>query len=404
LQPIPDISVQPPTNIEWRLPEPNPFLRPGSEPVTHVQPLPTFTFSNARPANGEATVYLRWTLSTPQPKLALMLNDSLKALTDDAQQAGVAMTLNAYGNFWQLKLSGLTEPLPAVLRQALRQLSQPDEQALSRYGQPSHEPAPMPIRQLLKTLPDHYLNSDAPSETDHLQSVWTNARWIGFATGMPESGQNSLIHAMARTPGDPDDKPGHPPLQAPGKRWQEEASETSEDSVLMFYPAPSTLIEDEAIWRLFAQLVQAPFYQRLRVELQLGYAVFSGFRQIAGQSGLLFGVQSPSASAAQLVEHIECFLETLPTLMETADLPVQINALRNQLDPAVLDIHQASEMLWQAHMAGHSTNYIERLQHSFAHLQQDGLQRAASRVALPEASVLCLSNRPSPSGSGRVAG
>ncbi|WP_447648925.1 pyrroloquinoline quinone biosynthesis protein PqqF [Pseudomonas abietaniphila] len=404
LQPIPGISAQPPTNIEWHLPEPNPFLRPGSEPVTHVQQLPAFTFSNDLPANGEATVYLRWTLSTPQPKLALMLNDSLKALTDDAQQAGVAMTFNAYGNFWQLKLSGLTEPLPAVLQQALRQLSQPDEQALSRYGQPSHEPAPMPIRQLLKTLPDHYLNSDAPSETDDLQSVWINARWIGFATGMPESGQNSLIHAMARIPGDPDDKPGHPPLQAPGKRWQEEASETSEDAVLMFYPAPSTLIEDEAIWRLFAHLVQAPFYQRLRVELQLGYAVFSGFRQIAGQSGLLFGVQSPSASAAQLIEHIERFIAVLPTLIEIADLPVQINALQNQLDPAALDIHQASEMLWQAHMAGHSTNYIERLQHSFAHLQQDRLQRAASRVALPEASVLCLSNRPSPSGSGRVAG
>jgi coenzyme PQQ biosynthesis probable peptidase PqqF len=403
LRPVPGISAHPPTNIEWRLPEPNPFLRPSSEPVTHVQPLPAFTFSNALAANGEATVYLRWTLSTPQPKLALMLNDSLKALTDDAQQAGVAMTFNAYGNFWQLKLSGLTEPMPAVLQQALRQLSQPDEQALSRYGQPSHEPAPMPIRQLLKTLPDHYLNSDAASETDDLQSVWASARWIGFASGLDGLNQNALAQAMALIPGTPDAKPISPPIQAPGKRWRTDASAGSEDAVLMFYPAPSTLVEDEAIWRLFAHLVQAPFYQRLRVELQLGYAVFSGFRQIAGQSGLLFGVQSPNASAVQLVEHIEAFIGTLPALIERSDIPAQISAVENQLNPTVMESQQAAEMLWQAHLAGHPANYPQRLQHSFAHLQKVDLERAASRVALSRTSIFCLSNRASPSASVPVA-
>lgn len=403
LRPVPGISAHPPTNIEWRLPEPNPFLRPSSEPVTHVQPLPAFTFSNALAANGEATVYLRWTLSTPQPKLALMLNDSLKALTDDAQQAGVAMTFNAYGNFWQLKLSGLTEPMPAVLQQALRQLSQPDEQALSRYGQPSHEPAPMPIRQLLKTLPDHYLNSDAASEADDLQSVWASARWIGFASGLDGLNQNALAQAMALIPGTPDAKPISPPIQAPGKRWRTDASAGSEDAVLMFYPAPSTLVEDEAIWRLFAHLVQAPFYQRLRVELQLGYAVFSGFRQIAGQSGLLFGVQSPNASAVQLVEHIEAFIGTLPALIERSDIPAQISAVENQLNPTVMESQQAAEMLWQAHLAGHPANYPQRLQHSFAHLQKVDLERAASRVALSRTSIFCLSNRASPSASVPVA-
>jgi coenzyme PQQ biosynthesis probable peptidase PqqF len=403
LQPISGISAQPPTNIAWRLPEPNPFLLPSPEPVTHVQPLPAFTFSNALPANGEATVYLRWALSTPQPKLALMLNDSLKALTDDAEQAGVAMTFNASGNFWQLKLSGLTEPMPAVLQQALCQLSQPDDHALSRYGQPSHEPALIPIRQLLKTLADQYLNSTATSETDDLQSVWASARWIGFASGLDGLTQNALAQAMGLIPGTPDAKPSPPPVQVPGKRWRTEASAGSEDAVLMFYPAPSTLVEDEAIWRLFAHLVQAPFYQRLRVELQLGYAVFSGLRQIAGQSGLLFGVQSPNASAAQLVEHIEAFIGTLPALIERSDIPAQISASENQLNPMVMESPQAAEMLWQAHLAGQPANYLERLQHSFAHLQTVDLERAASRVALSQTSVFCVSNRPSPGASVPVA-
>jgi predicted Zn-dependent peptidase len=261
----------------------------------------------------------------------------------------------------------------------------------------------MPIRQLLKTLPDHYLNSDAASETDDLQSVWASARWIGFASGLDGLNQNALAQAMALIPGTPDAKPISPPIQAPGKRWRTDASAGSEDAVLMFYPAPSTLVEDEAIWRLFAHLVQAPFYQRLRVELQLGYAVFSGFRQIAGQSGLLFGVQSPNASAVQLVEHIEAFIGTLPALIERSDIPAQISAVENQLNPTVMESQQAAEMLWQAHLAGHPANYPQRLQHSFAHLQKVDLERAASRVALSRTSIFCLSNRASPSASVPVA-
>ncbi|WP_460046650.1 pyrroloquinoline quinone biosynthesis protein PqqF [Pseudomonas sp. S2_H01] len=396
LQPSPEVAERPLLSADWRLPEPNPFLRPNLQTESLTAPLPSLTFSEVLPANGEATAYLRWTLPAPQPKLALLLNDSLKSLTADARQAGVALTFSAYGNFWQLKASGLAEPLPAVLEQALRLLGQPDAQTLSRYGQPSQEPAPIPIRQLLKTLPDHFLNSINTAETRDVESIWANARWIDFATGLDEIAQRELAHALRLMPGVAEEKPNHPPVLAPGKRWQHETSDASEDAVLVFYPTPSTLIEDEAMWRLFAQLVQAPFYQRLRVELQLGYAVFSGFRQIAGQSGLLFGVQSPSASAGQLIDHIESFMVTLPDRIKDAHLPAQITALQSQLDPATLDSSQAAEMLWQAHLAGHSAHYLERLQHSFAHLQPEELKRAASRVALPETTVLCLSNRPSP--------
>jgi coenzyme PQQ biosynthesis probable peptidase PqqF len=400
LPPSAEIAERPLLSADWRLPEPNPFLRPNPQTESLSAPLPSFTFSEVLPANGEATAYLRWTLPAPQPKLALMLNDSLKSLTADARQAGVALTFSAYGNFWQLKASGLAEPLPAVLEQALRLLGQPDAQTLSRYGQPSQEPAPILIRQLLKTLPDHFLNSISTAETRDLESIWANARWIGFGTGLAGLAQRELTHALRLIPGVAEEKPSHPPVLAPGKRWQHETSDASEDAVLVFYPTPSTLIEDEAMWRLFAHLVQAPFYQRLRVELQLGYAVFSGLRQIAGQSGLLFGAQSPNASAEQLADHIESFMGTLPDLIESADLSAQITALQNQLDPATLESPQAAEMLWQAHLAGHSAHYLERLQHSFAHFQPEELKRAASRVALPETTVFCLSNRASPSGSG----
>jgi predicted Zn-dependent peptidase len=247
---------------------------------------------------------------------------------------------------------------------------------------------------LLTTLPDHFLNSALAAETDDLHRVWPSTRWIGFAVGLG----SALSHALQQVPGTPDNAPLQPSAQTPGPRWCSEPSESSENAVLLFYPTPSNSIEDEAIWRLFAQQVQAPYYQRLRVEMQLGYAVFSGFRQIAGQGGMLFGVQSPSASAEQLVGHIEAFVQTLPDLVAQADLPMTLAALASQTNSATLEPQAAAELLWQAHLCGHKRDYLKALQHSFAHLSPATLQGAASRIALPQTARLCLANRPRPRG------
>lgn len=382
-------------NIDWRLPEPNPFLRPTSAATKQSGSLSALTFSQNLPGNGEGAVYLRWTLTSSQPKLAQMLGKSLERLIGDAQQAGVTLTFTSYGKHWQLKLAGIAEAIAAVLEQALHLIGRPSARTLARYGLPDNEPAPIPIRQLLKTLPDHYLDSSITTETADLQRVWADARWTGFTTGLQGHGQNALKHAARLTPGAPDDAASKPMYVPTGQRWQTEPSDSSENAVLLFYPTPSFSIEDEAIWRLFAQLIQAPFYQRLRVELQLGYAVFSGFRQIAGQGGLLFGVQSPTANARDLVDHIEAFIRTLPTLIEKADLPTQIKALQDQLNPAAMDGQQAAELLWQSHQAGHFDDYPKRLQHSLAHSQRIPLVNTAHHLSQPDCARLCLSNRSS---------
>ncbi|MEX6666209.1 pyrroloquinoline quinone biosynthesis protein PqqF [Pseudomonas sp. W2-17] len=383
------------SNVGWRLPEPNPFLKmttPATAPTSH---LPALTFSDALSDNGEAALYLRWALATAQPTLARMLEESLKPLAAQANQAGVTLAFSSYGRFWQLKVSGLTEPLPAVLEQALSLLVQPDAQTLARYSAPANEPALIPIRQLLKTLPDHYLNNSVTEQTDNLQRVWAETSWTGFATGFTPSARNLLSHAARLIPGLPE-LPAHATTPASGTRWEIEPSESSETGLLIFYPTPSHSLDDEATWRLFAHLMQAPFYQRLRVELQLGYAVFSGFQQIAGHGGLLFGVQSPSASAEQLVAHVEAFIKSLPTLINAADLPAQVKILQDQLETADMEHPQAAELLWHAYLAGHGSDYGARLQHSLAHLQQAALLEAAHRLAHPDSARLCLSNRPGP--------
>ncbi|NER61430.1 hypothetical protein G3435_18620 [Pseudomonas sp. MAFF212428] len=78
-----------------------------------------------------------------------------------------------------------------------------------------------------------------------------------------------------------------------------------EHALLVFCPAPEGA---EAVYRLLAHRLQGPFYQRLRVELQLGYAVFSALRQVHGVTGILLGVQSPSASPASILGHMRSLL------------------------------------------------------------------------------------------------
>lgn len=395
---IEPLSIGSRPTVHWRLPKPNPFLHTSSVPTSPTPPSPAWIFNDHLAATGEASVYLRWTLSSPQPTLFRMLNESLKTLIADAGQAGVTLGFSSYGNHWQLKLGGMAEPIPAVLAQTLHVLAAPTTQTQARYGQPESEPALIPIRQLLKTLPDHYLNNSISNETRDAQAIWRYARWTGFAAGLQATQRSALTHAIRHAPGTPDTHPLNVSAQMTDSRWAVEPSESSEDAVLMFYPTPTASIEDEVLWRLFAHIIQGPFYQRLRVELQLGYAVFSGFRQIAGQSGLLFGVQSPSTNAMQLVEHMGEVLKTLPALIERADLQTTRQALGNQLALTTQEFQVAAETLWQAHLAGHAADYPQRLQHSLANLSLDTMREAASRIALPQTPVLYLANRAVPDG------
>ncbi|WP_371922949.1 hypothetical protein [Pseudomonas sp. 2FG] len=75
-----------------------------------------------------------------------------------------------------------------------------------------------------------------------------------------------------------------------------------------FCPLPDQRAASEVVWRLVALLLESAFFQRLRSELQLGYAVFCGFRQVGTRQGLLFAVQSPTVDAAEILRHIEAFL------------------------------------------------------------------------------------------------
>lgn len=421
---------------EWQLPAANPFLRSAAPArsaglirgqTSAHRGLRTFAQDRSRGRReaspllfsqevaadtGSAVIYLRWQLNSTAPQdLLPKLQQSLEELQGDARQAGVDLSLNNAGRHWILKLAGLHEPLPAILQQALKTLSQPAD-AFWLSGQARvDEPAPMPIRQLLKVLAEGSPAATPTPALEHaqqLQDFWAGTQWDGLAVGVPSSLQPALSAALSQIPGTAN--PGQPAtLDTPTAlhRWREVPTGSSEQAVLLFCPVPSSSITDEAAWRLLAQCCQTPFYQRLRVELQLGYGVFSGVRQINGQTGLLFGVQSPHASVAEILGHIEVFLQQLPERISQTDdasLSQQQQNLASQFDAAELPLIQAAELLWQGRLAGHPSDYLAHLQTAISTLPRPELLAQAQRLHRAEGGGYCLASAACPGSPWQDAG
>jgi hypothetical protein len=254
------------------------------------------------------------------------------------------------------------------------------------------ESALMPIRQLLKALPGCCLEPCALS--DDLQQLWSSARWDGLAIGLSVQTQAAMGVALSRIPGTPDSQLTPPPSSQPQPLWSTIDTGTSEHALLLFCPSANA-IADEAAWRLLAHVCQTPFYQRLRVELQLGYAVFSALRQMHGQTGLLFGVQSPSVEPVDLLQHIEQFLDGLPPMIRDIDDERFIalrQTLADQFASTVLPDAQAAELLWQGKLAGRSSDYLSQLPQAILLVDRPTLIAAAQRLKQAEGGWRCLSN------------
>jgi len=402
----------------WHLPAANPFLR-TSEPLANAglirgqtsahRGLRTFAqdrsrsrrerspmhFSQALPDNSdEGAIYLRWQVeAAASADLRSRLQRSLRQTRQDACEAGVDLSFSAAGNQWLLKMNGLQEPMPSVLEHALKCLTIIDADSPREEMQiPS-----MPIRQLLEALPEKCLPTIETS--DDANQLWTTSRWDGLALGLGQQTQSALGLALSRIPGTPDNQLPMTPRTNGDYRWSQIDTASSEHALLLICPTASKHIADEAAWRLLAQLCQTPFYQRLRVELQLGYAVFSALRQVHGTTALVFGVQSPTNPAGKLLEYMQEFFNGIPTLIETLDdagLEQQRQNLADQFDDATLSTKDAAELLWQGKLAGHSSDYREQLVTAIRQLDRQALLAAAQRLINADGAYHCLANEPMP--------
>ncbi|WP_426135148.1 pyrroloquinoline quinone biosynthesis protein PqqF [Pseudomonas sp. PWP3-1b2] len=394
-----------PAQRTWQLPANNPFLRPPVKDdraglirgqTSAHRGLRTFaqdrsrgrrdvsaiTFSEALANHSEeGALYLRWRFDATAPA---GLESTLQPLRENARQAGVDIAFERIANDWLVKLVGLHEPMPAVLEALAQSLSQPLEV-------PAAATPMIAIRELLKALPGCCAAHSEQSET---LASWATARWQGLGVGLPPACEAAIKTAAARLPGLPATSEYTAPAIDGQHLWHEVKTDASEAALLLFCPTPTHSLADEAAWRLLGHLLQGPFYQRLRVELQIGYAVFSGIRQINGQTGLVFGVQSPSASLEGILDHLQNFLKQVPSLIENSTDLGNSNLAQQFTE---LPLAQAADLLWHAHLAGHPSNYLDQLQQLIKTCTREALTHAARQLNGATGGWRCVANGPRPS-------
>lgn len=370
----------------WQLPAEEPLLQ--SAPIAHSAPLPPgFAISESLPASREfAAVYLRWRITSAAREHCLpVLQRALQPLQARAEHASLQLGLSAAGEHWQLRVAGQPWSAIRLLGEALALLRNPP--AEHWHAEPATEPALIPLRALLKALPDALQPAENQPQPGGqlgqpmLTDLWQQACWQGLASGLGQQQLGALGWALQGLMGQPGEPA--PPLALQGRRWVHVPTEGREPALLLFCPLPTEL---QAPGRLLAHLLQGRVYQRLRVELQLGYAVFSAFRQVDGHAGLLFGVQSPHASPAQILSHL------LQLLGEGIQLDAHARQqLADQFDEGAMANPEVAEWAWQAHIAKHNSD-LSFLRWSILNTEQHVLDVLLQQLISARHGWCCLAN------------
>ena len=374
----------------WRLPPANPLLQPpGSWPA--VAPC----FKGLRwlegPAErGSATAYLRWEFAPGAPAAGLfeVLQVALRPSVQLARQAGLRLHWENQGPAWQLQVGGAAAALPGLLSSLAPLLHSPADWAWAQGRRLYREQACRaagegPLRRLWQRLPELFeAQAPAPSLTRRaLARAWGLGRLQGLAVGLPRAARAAFDSALWAMPGEASEVCAQAPSQESGYHWRDAELGASETAVLLFCPLPAADAATEATWRLLALLLESAFYQRLRSELQLGYGVYAGFRQVGSRQGLLFAVQSPTASALEIVGHIQAFLATQPPRLAALDSgqlnAARLDAARDNLLAHLLGqsacVAGLAEQTWSALLAGQGTDRPRELRTTLQQVSIDTL-------------------------------
>ncbi|MDT3722691.1 pyrroloquinoline quinone biosynthesis protein PqqF [Pseudomonas oryzihabitans] len=366
------------------LPPANPLLaQPPDLPMPGAQPWP---ISQAlAPQQREGLLFLRWQWPGPMPAAPAVA--VLGALPRLAAEAGINLRWSPPGAPWELRLQGWSPTLPATLERALHQL----EGALDAPQAPATAPPePMLIRQLLKVLPGR-LPAVMP------RTGAGSPHWQALACGLPQAAQAAL--AKVAPPAQPWAVPlGEPPCFS-GRHWHHEPSAEAQQALLLFCPQPDAQPATEAAWRLLAAHLQAPLFRRLRSERQLGYAVFSAYRQLGDHGGLLIGVQSPHARAVDILAEIEgCLADSLAAVQaEATTLAENIRQLVRDFSPATTQRAALAERLWWGFQRSGALD-LNPLQEALAALDDQALPQAWQQLTATDAPRFVLANAAAPPG------
>lgn len=399
----------------WCLPPANPLLQTqGPWPIA----APRFQGLRwlERPAErGRATVYLRWAFAPGIPASGLfeVLQVALRPCLQLARQAGLKSHWENQGQAWQLQVSGAASVLPGLLSSLAPRLYSPPDWAWVQgrrlyREQASRAAGEGPLRRLWQRLPELFQAPGPPPAFTQraLARAWRHGRLQGLVVGLPETARAAFDSALWAMPGQAGDSNTPAPSQAAGYQWRNAGLGASETAVLLFCPLPEADVATEAAWRLLALLLESAFYQRLRSELQLGYGVYAGFRQVGPRQGLLFAVQSPTAGVAEIIDHIQAFLAGYAPRLAALE-PARLDAARLDAARANLLAHLLgqsasaaglAEQTWSALLAGQGAERPQELQAALQQVSADLLANQYQALLEARGGWFVLADGASPAG------
>lgn len=403
--------VAPTRTWRWQLPAANPLLDPrpvaahACAAVAHWRWLPAPCMTGDRRSGEAGAVYLRWCFvdAAPAAQLLALAQAALRETQASAAEVGVALQLAAQDDELQLSLQGPAALLPKVVERVLPPLLDPTPDAWQqgqRQARQGVAQTEMLFRQLHRRLPE-LVGCPAAERTaltpERLQGLYRQARIEGLGMGLSAAGQAAIERLfiqvrplLARaTPAEP----------SPGRQWLDAAIDSAESALLLFCPQPAADVATEAGWRMLAQLYQGAFFRRLRSELQLGYAVFCGLRQVRGQCGILFAVQSPHASAEEILGHIEAFLQAQGERLAALDdraLAQLVAESRGQLAVQANSVHEYAEQRWLQHLAGLPEQHAVALEQALGALSRTELLHCHRQLIQAQGGWRVLANAARP--------
>lgn len=400
-EPLPAVAPQ---HWQWRLPANNPWLQGLPALAAQSPDEPALRCLGAPDADGQGAVYLRWRFveHNPSPALWHMLSCALRAPTWAARQAGVELRFEDFGSAWCLSLFGYAAALPVIVRDLSVLLREPSPENFAAGPEATAAAVRLNgdellVRQLIRRLPrllgDACAVASGEANPSALADTWAHAHWDALAVGLSPALNAALRSALQQIPGIPQRNPQTASVLAEPipRRWWRIGEAAEETAVLLFCPLPARDAPTEAAWRVLARVLEGDFFRRLRSELQLGYAVFSGFRQFGEQAGILFAVQSPSASAGQIISHIQAFLDGL-----VGKLAVPRDRLVGMAGNSATDLRQHAERCWQACLADRESDHCGQVSAAMGELQAADLDAALDALRSGQGGWVAVANAPAP--------
>ena len=280
------ISVFNPTANFHFYPFSQPAVAPALPPVAMA--LPHFL-----PRQRVETLLLRPAFyHTLRDEDALARQALLRPVLAELRHVGGSGSWQQKQGVWQLVLNLPTGDAAALLtvHHALK--------ALSAEIQPKGVASPQTIviRQLLAALPARLI------------SPVTDRDWLAAWSGKQEALQQRVAHLLS------DFSPGfaryaHPPRLQRGIAPVN--CQGSDQALLLFIPLPQSDDSNLAALRALSLLLEPRFFQRLRVDQQIGYVVSARYQRVADVDGLLLALQSPLLPWRTLLGHCKRFMREM---------------------------------------------------------------------------------------------